>query len=77
VQAAREVEKGERERFELGDSNLIFVNLREQTAAEAAIREIDALSDYEKAKAAYRAALAMDVEEIKKDLPQCKLNMTN
>lgn len=56
--AARKLEAGERQRFSMGDSNLIFVNLREQTAAEAGVREIDALLDYQKAQAAYSAALA-------------------
>lgn len=57
LKAARKLEEGERTRFELGDSNLIFVNLREQTAAEAATRELDALLDYHKANAALKAAL--------------------
>lgn len=54
--AADDLAQGEATRLDLGDSNLIFVNLREQTAAEAAVREIDALLDYQKALAAYRAA---------------------
>ena len=58
AEAARKLEQGERKRFVMGDSNLIFVNLREQTAAEAAIREVDALLDFQKALAAYQAALA-------------------
>ena len=53
------LERGERTRFELGDSTLLFVNLREQAAAEARAREIDALADFHKAAAALRAALAL------------------
>jgi len=64
ITAARNLEKGERERFLLGDSNLIFVNLREQTAAEASIREIEAFQEYQKAYAAYRAVMAYDHDEI-------------
>jgi outer membrane protein TolC len=56
VGATQALEKGERTRYELGDSNLIFVNLREQAATDARIREIDAHLDYCRAQAAYRAA---------------------
>lgn len=58
VRLAREVEEAERVRFSLGDGNILFVNLREQATVEAALREIDALLDYHRAQAAYRAALA-------------------
>lgn len=60
VELSREVEEAERTRFSLGDSNLIFVNLREQATAEASLREIDARLDYHRARAAYRAVLAVD-----------------
>jgi outer membrane protein TolC len=55
--AASILEGGERERFGFGDSNLIFVNLREQTTADAAVSLIDAQIDFNKAKADYRVAL--------------------
>lgn len=58
VQASRTLAEGERARFGLGDSNLIFVNLREQNAADAEVREIEALQDYQKAFVAFEAALA-------------------
>lgn len=45
---AYNLEVGEQQRFDNGDSNLIFLNLREQTAAESAIRVIDAELDLEK-----------------------------
>lgn len=61
LQLARELEQAERARFELGESNLLFVNLREQTAAEAAVREVDALTDYHKAVASLRAAAVIPV----------------
>jgi len=54
--AAREVEQGERLRYELGESNLIFVNLREQQSAETALREADALLELHKARAALDVA---------------------
>lgn len=53
VTLARELERAERQKLELGDSTLLFVNLREQQATEAALREIDALADFHKAHAAY------------------------
>ncbi len=58
VVASRDLAKGELTRFNLGDSNLIFVNLREQNAADAEIREIEALQDYQKACVAFEAAVA-------------------
>jgi outer membrane protein TolC len=58
VSAAQELAQGELKRFELGDSNLIFVNLREQNAADAETREIEALQDYQKAFIAFEATLA-------------------
>jgi outer membrane protein TolC len=60
VQVARDVEAAEKTRYELGDSTLLLVNLREQATAEAALRQIDALLDYHRAIATYRAVLAQD-----------------
>jgi outer membrane protein, heavy metal efflux system len=59
ILVARALEQGERKRFELGDSNLLFVNIREQNTAEAQLREIDAMLDYHRATAAFRAAMAL------------------
>lgn len=58
VEVAGKLEAGERQKFELGDSNLLFVNLRETQSAEAKLREIDALLDYHRAVASFRAAVA-------------------
>jgi outer membrane protein TolC len=58
VRAARDLAQGEAKRFSLGDSNLIFVNLREQNAADAEIRQIESLQDYQKAFVAFEAILA-------------------
>jgi len=58
VRASEELARGESKRFEFGDSNLIFVNLREQNAADAKVREIEALQDYQKAFVAFEATLA-------------------
>lgn len=50
----------ERRKFELGESDLLSVNLREQQAADAHSIEIDALYEYHTARADYRAVLARD-----------------
>lgn len=56
LQVAHALEQAERRRFELGDSTLLFVNLREQAAADAATQELDALTDYHRAAADLRVA---------------------
>lgn len=50
----------ERRKFELGESDLLSVNLREQQAADAQSMEIDAFYEYYTALADYRAVLARD-----------------
>ena len=56
VEAARGLAEAERTRFQRGESTLLFVNLREQTAADAAVLEIEALADYHRAVADLLAA---------------------
>lgn len=58
TELARKLEQGERERFEHGDSNILFVNLREQATADASTREVEALADYHKGVAQLRGVLA-------------------
>lgn len=58
LQLAQKVETAEHQRFELGDSTLVLVNLREQATADAALREIDARLDYQRAQVLYSAVLA-------------------
>ena len=64
VEIAVQLEAAERQRFEAGDSTLFVVNLREQATAEARVREVDALLDWQRASAAFRAATAVDAEPI-------------
>ncbi len=59
IDLATKLEEGERKRFELGDSTLLFVNLREQASAEASLREVDSLVDFHKAVAFLKAAASM------------------
>jgi outer membrane protein TolC len=56
VELAEQLQTAETERFELGDSTLFVVNLRELATAAARLREVKALADYHKAHADYRAA---------------------
>jgi outer membrane protein TolC len=65
---ARRVAELEEERFRKGQSNLLEVNLRELAAAGAQIKVVDALADYFRALADYRAALGLDGRP---NLPPC------
>jgi outer membrane protein TolC len=56
--AAQQLAEAERERFDLGDSTLFVVNLRELSAAGARLKVLSALGDWHKAEASYRAATA-------------------
>lgn len=58
VLVAGDLADAERERFRLGDSTLFTVNLREQAAMEAELREVNAVSDYLRALTAYEQATA-------------------
>lgn len=54
---AESLAKAEKARFDLGDSTLLIVNLREQAAAEVALRMVTAELDYWVATADYEAVL--------------------
>lgn len=53
---AEQLAEAERARFGFGDSTILFVNLREEAAADAAASHVDALADYRKARARYQVA---------------------
>ncbi|MEM6733100.1 MAG: TolC family protein, partial [Myxococcota bacterium] len=55
-QLALQLEEAERRRFELGQSNLLFVNQREVMSANDASKVIDAQRTYQEALALYRIA---------------------
>lgn len=59
-QLAERLAEVERRRFELGNSDLLAVNLREQQAAQAQLAEIQVLYEYFTALADLNAALAVD-----------------
>ncbi len=52
------LERGENQRFLLGDSTLFLVNQRERATAEARNKVIDTQAEYEQARALFRAATA-------------------
>lgn len=58
LELARTMEQAERRKFELGESNLLLVNLREVATAKAAKELLQSQLDYFKARADYHAALA-------------------
>lgn len=60
VELAVQMEAAERTKFDLGNSNILFVNLREQATADARIMVVDSLAEYFIAAAEYRAALGLD-----------------
>lgn len=60
LQLANEMQTAERRLYELGQSTLFNLNLREQQAAEAALERIFALYDYHVAQADYAAALGLE-----------------
>ena len=60
---SRELEKGERTRFKLGATSLIFVNLRERNVVKAAIDLIQAQADYFKSLALYNWATGKWVKD--------------
>ncbi len=59
VIVAEQVAAAERERFELGSSTLFTVNLREEEAAEARLRYVDALMVYWMADSTYPLILGL------------------
>lgn len=60
VQLTYRMEVAERRRYEIGDSNLFVLNLRELDTRDAASLEVDAIVAYFVATAFYHAALGLD-----------------
>ena len=63
VETTKRVEEGERARFELGDTNLFTLNLRELATAEAGVREVTAFADLQRAHALYELAIARALDK--------------
>jgi outer membrane protein TolC len=60
LRIAQQVAELELERFQKGQGTLLEVNLRELSAAGARTKVVDALADYRRAEADFRAALGLD-----------------
>ncbi len=58
LRVAHQLAEAELKRFELGESNLLLVNLREQASAEADIRNVDAMLDVQRALAEFQQVVA-------------------
>ena len=58
VTVALDLADAERERFRFGDSTLFTVNLREQAAVDAELREVNAVNDYLRSLTVYEQATA-------------------
>lgn len=59
---AEDLRSAEDKKYRLGESNLLFVNLREQFVAEASIRVIEAFADFSAAIVELNAALGYEGE---------------
>lgn len=57
LQLAKELEKGERTRFAMGATSLLFVNLRERNVLQALEGWLTAMAEYQKAQALYQWAI--------------------
>ena len=57
VQLARTLEEGERFRFNLGATSVLFVNLRERNTVDSEAQFIRTQADYQKALALYQWAV--------------------
>jgi outer membrane protein TolC len=60
LQVNEALEESERRKYDLGNSNILLVNLREQATADAEALVVDAEAEYHRSWADYRAALALD-----------------
>jgi len=69
VDTAEQVASGERERFELGASTVLFVNLREQAAADAQMAAIDAQAELGFANARSQLVTGESLLEGESELP--------
>ena len=57
LQLARTLEEGERFRFSVGATSVLFVNLRERNAVDSEVNLLRAQADYQKAQAFYQWAI--------------------
>jgi outer membrane protein TolC len=63
VDLARRLEEAENEKFRQGAADLLALQIREQATFDAQVLEVDALTEYFRAQANYRAAIAADLPQ--------------
>jgi len=63
VELAKKLESSERQKFSSGDSDYFVVNIREQNTADAQVKLIETLYDYQESLAQYRAVI-MDYDTL-------------
>jgi hypothetical protein len=59
-ETALQLQSGEQDRFDLGASNILFVNMREIASGDAALSAMDAANTLFKAHADFQAALGLE-----------------
>jgi outer membrane protein TolC len=64
VRLARELQEGEVERFRRGATDLLALQLREQATFDAEVLAVDAVAEYFRALADYRAAVAAELPQL-------------
>jgi outer membrane protein TolC len=60
VDLAQQLQDAENEKLKQGASDLLALQIREQATFDAKVLEVEALADYFRAEANYRAATAAD-----------------
>jgi outer membrane protein TolC len=60
VDLARRLEEAENEKIRQGAADLLALQIREQATFDAQVLEVDALNEYFRTQANYRAATAID-----------------
>lgn len=57
LDVAKQLEAAERTKFDFGEGTLFLLNLREQATLEAAVKNVTALADHQRAVSAYRYSI--------------------
>jgi outer membrane protein TolC len=69
LRLAKTLEDGERFRFSLGATSVLFVNLRERNTVDSEIQVIRAKADYQKAQALYQWAIGAWAKSLPSAVP--------
>jgi outer membrane protein TolC len=64
------LEESERRKYELGNSNILLVNLREQATADSEALVVDAEAEFQRNWADYRAAVGLDAVDFNPNAPR-------